>query len=573
MQASQNMAESPLKKSLSICKLMFKYALIFGCCINILMLAPPVYSMQVLDRVLSSANLDTLLFLTIVIVCALMFLSLLQTARHFAIVKMGAWLERQMSEKLFSHSLKNHLNGISAGEQPLRDLTKIKSYLTSQQFVNILDMPWAIIFIIVLFLIHPYMGCLAIIGGILLIITGLISNTIMKPLNDKRDTSYIQSMQQVGQAARNAEVIQVMGMFPDVIKNWQKINQDVQSNQNAVGMKQSIFTEIGKLVRMVLQISGTGLGALLVLRGEISVGAIIASSAITSRALAPFEAAIASWKLMLEALKAYNRLEQNLQNYSESAKCISLPPPEGKLLLENVFFQASNAKKYIIKGVNFAVEAGEILVIIGASASGKTTLAKLIVGAYQAQEGSIRIDNANLKDWNPEELGKYMGYLPQSVELFAGTIKQNISRMDNEASSEKIIEAAKQAGVHDMILRLSDGYETVIGPDGRGLSGGQRQRIGLARAFYGEPKLIVLDEPNSNLDNFGEAALSEALIRIKEKKITTIVISHRTSILNIADKVMLLKDGSVAMFGNRDDVLSQASKTNQWNAKVKNEEK
>ena len=255
-------ANSPLKKSLSICKLMFKYALIFGCFINLLMLGPPVYSMQVLDRVISSANLDTLLFLTMVIVFSLLLLALLQTARQFAIVKMGEWLERQMSEKLFSHSLRVQLSGAGGGgDQQLRDLTKIKSYLTSQYFVNMLDLPWAIIFIIVLFLIHPYMGFMAIIGGALLVVVGLISNKVMKPLNDKRDEQYIKSMQQVSQATRNAEVIQVMGMFPDIIKNWQNVNQDVQQSQNIVGVRQSIFAELGKFIRMVLQIAGTGLGA------------------------------------------------------------------------------------------------------------------------------------------------------------------------------------------------------------------------------------------------------------------------------------------------------------------------
>ena len=309
------------------------------------MLGPPVYSMQVLDRVLSSGSLDTLFLLTIVIIFTLLLLGLLQAARQFAAIRMGQWFEKQMAEKLFTHSLKMQINEEPVGNQQLRDLAKIKAYLTSSYFMNIIDIPWAIIFIIVLFMIHPYMAALAIFGGGIILLIGFIAHNATKDLNQERDERYINSMKQVEQATNNSEIITVMGMLPDMIKNWQKTNIKMNESQNNLGIRQSIFSEISTFIRTFLQIAGIGLGAFLVLKGEMTTGAIIASSAITGRVLAPFNAAILSWRVMLDALQAYYRLEDSLESYESDNTHLSLPIPKGKLSIENVFLSQKIVQK------------------------------------------------------------------------------------------------------------------------------------------------------------------------------------------------------------------------------------
>jgi PrtD family type I secretion system ABC transporter len=552
-----NKKASPLTESLAACRTMFKYALLFGCIVNLLMLATPIYSMQVLDRVISSQNTDTLLLLTLVIVGALVLLSLIQLARSFAMNQMGGWFEQTLSSKLFANSVKLSVVSKSGGSQQLRDLQKVKTFLTSPSLVSILDIPWALIFVIVMFMIHPWMGTMTVVGGVILVALAVITDKVTKPLHEASNEQFIVSMRQVDQAARNAEVVHVMGMTSTINENWQEYNNRLQNSQALVSNRQTTFMEITKFLRMVLQILVTGVGAYLVLKNEMSTGAIIACSSLSGRALAPFESAVNSLKQMVDARKSFQRIEESLDKYSEESEKMSLPTPEGRVAVENVYFAPVNSNKHILKAINFNLEAGDSLAIIGPSASGKTTLAKVVVGIYAPQIGTIRIDNASMQDWKREELGQHVGYLPQEVELFSGTIKENIARMRKDAKDEDILMAAKLAGVHDLVLQMPKGYETEIGPDGAMLSGGQRQRIGLARAFFGEPKLIVLDEPNANLDSFGELALSQALARAKERKITTIIISHRTSILSVADKILAIKDGTIALFGDRDEVLEK----------------
>lgn len=555
MKKSQNYT-SPIKETLISCKVMFKYALLFGCIINFLMLASPIYSMQVLDRVISSGNTHTLLMLTLVIVFALLLLSLLQTGRSFAMTKMGDWIETQLSAKTFASSVKSSLESkTNVGAQQLRDLQTIKSYLTSPALLTMVDLPWAIIFIIVLFIIHPWMGFISVIGGGILVGLSFLSDRITKPLYNSISDDSIKSMRQVEQATRNAEVIEVMGLLPNIIHSWQTMNHKVQSTQSLVVKKQALLSECSKFIRLVLQILVTGLGAYLVLQGKISTGAIIASSSLMGRGLAPFETAIISWKGFVNARKAYERLNSVHQIVDSEDKKMSLPAPEGSMSVENLFYSPPNMQHYIIKGVSFSLNPGETLAIIGPSAAGKTTLAKLIAGALRPSNGTVRIDGANLQDWNRHELGQYLGYLPQDVELFNGTIKENIGRMNLDASAEEVLAASQIAGVHEMILRLPKAYDTEIGFDGAMLSGGQRQRIALARTLFGNPKILILDEPNSNLDTAGESALAMALSLAKEKKITCIVVSHRNSILSIADKIMILQDGAMVKFGTKEEIM------------------
>ena len=553
--------QTPLKEALFSCRVMVKFVLIFGCLVNLLMLSTPLFSMQVLDRVLSSQNTDTLLMLTLVIILALALLGLIQAARSFAMNKMGNWLENRLSETVFSNSIRLSLESKAmANSQQLRDLQTVKTFLTSPGLISIMDMPWAIIFIIVLFILHTYIGFLAIIAGTVLIIFGLIADRATKPLIEMNNENFIKSMRQVDQSTRNAEVIEVMGMKKNIIASWQNMNQDVQKTQNLVTKRQSIFMEITKFFRLIIQISVTALGAYLVIQGQITSGTIIASSSLVGRALAPFEAAINSWKGFVTCRKSYERLTKSFTRYSDDSNIMSLPEPEGIIGVENVYFAPMGVQRHILKGIGFSLNQGEILAVIGPSASGKTTLAKLLVGIANPSIGTVRIDGASLKDWKKEELGPHLGYLPQDVELFSGTVKENIARMDTNPNPENVVIAAQLAGVHDMVLQLPQGYDTNIGLDGSMLSGGQKQRIGLARAFYGDPKFIVLDEPNANLDTQGEEALMTAISVAKEKSITTIIISHKTSILSVVDKILVMKDGMVASFGPKKEVMEKLKK-------------
>jgi PrtD family type I secretion system ABC transporter len=556
-----NNANTPLKEGLLACKVMLKYILFFGCMINLLLLTTPIYSMQVLDRVLSSGNLDTLLLLTLVIILALIILGALQGARAFAMNRMGNWLEKKLSEKVFSSSIQASLvSRGNANSQQMRDLQTIKTYVTSPGLIAMMDLPWALIFLTVLFLLHPAMGFLTIVGGSLLIVIGLIADRATKPLVESNNDNFIKSMRYLEQSARNAEVVRVMGMQNKVIKSWQKLNHKVQSTQSLTVERQAVFAEITKLIRTVIQISVTGIGAYLVINHQFSSGAIIASSSLVGRALSPFEVAINSLKGYINCQKAYERLNNSFIMTSHDDDNMSLPEPEGKLEVENLFFAPMGISKHILKGITFSLNPGETLVIVGASASGKTTLAKVLVGCYEPSIGSVRLDGASLKDWKNSQLGDYLGYLPQDVELFSGTVKENIARMDTEADSESVIMAAQLAGIHEMILKLPKAYDTEIGPDGSVLSGGQRQMLGLARAFFGSPKLLVLDEPNANLDATGEASLAAAVDFAKEEKITTILISHRPNILNFADKIMVMKDGMIVAFGSKSDLMGQVQK-------------
>jgi PrtD family type I secretion system ABC transporter len=558
MKNDNEILNNPLKEALLSCKVMVKFVLLFGCLINLLMLSTPLFSMQVLDRVLGSQNTDTLLMLTLVIILALALLGLIQAARAFAMNKMGSWLEDKLSEVVFSNSIRLALESKAmANSQQLRDLQTVKTFLTSPGLISIMDMPWAVIFIIVLFILHTSIGFLALISGVVLIVFGVIADRSTKALIEMNNENFIKSMRQVDQSTRNAEVIEVMGMKSNIISSWQKMNQEVQQTQNLVTKRQAIFMEITKFFRLVIQISVTALGAYLVIQGQITSGTIIASSSLVGRALAPFESAITSWKGLVTCRKSYERLEKSFNRYSSDSDRMSLPEPEGEIEVENVYHAPPGVPKHILKGINFSLSKGEVLAIIGPSASGKTTLAKLLVGIANPSIGTIRIDGASLKDWKKEELGPHIGYLPQGIELFSGTVKENIARMHSDPHYEDVVIAAQLAGVHDMILQLPQGYDTNVGLDGSMLSGGQKQRIGLARTFYGAPKFIVLDEPNASLDTQGEEALMTAISVAKEKEITTIIISHKTSILTIVDKILVMKDGMVASFGPKKDVMEK----------------
>lgn len=564
-----NIESNKITTALSSCKIIIKYILLFGVLVNLLMLSTPLFSMQVLDRVLGSGNLNTLVMLLLVIILALFLLSLIQGSRSFAMNKLGSWFENKLSTVVLSNALKKSLEFKSINSQPMRDLQTVKTFITSPNLIAIMDMPWAIIFIIVLFVLHKMIGFLAITSVVILVVFGIITDRSTKYMMETNNENFIKSMRYIDQVTKNSEVIEVMGMRDNVINLWQNLNMKVQQIQNLIVKRRIIFMEITRFFRIIIQISVTSLGAYLCLKGEFTSGAIIASSSLVGRALTPFEMTINSWKALIDCKKSYLRLANTLVNYIDDSGKMDLPSPNGEITVENLYYTPLGIQKYILKAVNFSLRSGDVIAMIGPSASGKTTLAKLLVGALYPSIGNVRIDNASTKDWKKSDIGPYIGYLPQDSCLLNGTIKENIARMNKKSDSVSVIAAAQIAGVHEMIMGIPNTYDANIGCEGEMLSGGQKQRIGLARAFYGNPKFIVLDEPNSSLDTIGEQALMSAIEFAKESKITTVIISHKNSILDAVDKILVLKDGMVSSFGSKEQMFKKLNQVHNYSREFK----
>jgi ATP-binding cassette subfamily C protein EexD len=428
--------------------------------------------------------------------------------------------------------------------------------LTGNGLFAFFDAPWMPIYILVMFIFHQWYGWMAVATVIILSVLAILNEKLTKGLLKEANEMAIASRGLVNKNLRNAEVVDSMGMLNGLKARWlEKVNQ-VLFLQSKASTKAGAITALSKTIRIMAQSLVLGLGAYLVLEQQITPGLMIAGSILLGRALAPIDLMIGSWKGFIAARGQYARLNTILKQIPDDKEKMALPAPSGKLSVENVLVSSPGSRAPIVKGVSFSLEPGELLGIIGPSAAGKSSLARAILGIWPTLSGKVRLDGVDIFEWNRNELGPYIGYLPQDIELFDGTISENIARF-GEIDAEKIIDAAKIADVHEMILKLPKGYDTVIDSTGGLLSGGQRQRIGLARAVYGEPKFILLDEPNSNLDDQGELALAKALQQLKSKQVTVVVITHRTGVLNLLDKLLILKDGNVVNYGNRADVLQQ----------------
>lgn len=542
-----------LKEYLSKCKRAFAYNFVFSFFINILMLSTSIYSLQVLDRVLSSNSLETLLMLSIIMIFIYVILAFLQTVRSFIFTQISNWLDSKLSSPLLEVSI--NYESKTKGSQNLRDLQTIKSFINSPALTHLFDGPWAIVYFIVIFFIHWVNGFIVIGGAFILFILALINEKLTKKQIEKSNEINVISMKKIDAISRNAEVIKAMGMKIDMTNSWQKINKELTKVSTSLAARSSIITNINKSTRLLIQMLVMAVGAILVIKGKMSAGGIIATSILTGKALAPFDHAITIYKSFLNAKKSYLRLLENLKTIQEKEDKIKLPEPKGEIHLDKIFYKIPNTDQFIINGVNIKINAGEIIGVIGPSGSGKTTLARLITNILNPTKGSIRLDGSDLKNQDSEEIGKYIGYLPQDIELFEGNIKDNIARMKENAKSEEIIEAAKFAGVHELIINLPKSYET----NALNLSAGQRQRIGLARAFFRKPKFVILDEPNSNLDTEGENALIKTIEMAKKEKITTMIISHRPTILNSVDKILVLHNGEAKIFDEAKKVIKQLS--------------
>ncbi|MBI6556895.1 type I secretion system permease/ATPase [Pseudomonas veronii] len=557
----RNAHENSLQASLKACKGSFISVGFFSLFINALMLVPTFYMLQVYGRVVTSGSITTLVMLTIIMTVLVATMGALELVRSRIMVRVSTKLDVLLSRDVYRASFKRALDsgGMDASAQSLNDLTGLRQFMTGNGLFAFFDAPWLPIYIAVMFMFHPWYGWVAIGSAIILLCLAALNEKMTGKALAEANKENIGANLYTTKNLRNAEVIESMGMLNTLIHRWSARQKNVLMLQSVASDKGGAIASISKTFRMLIQSLILGLGAYLAVNHEINAGLVIAGSVLLGRALAPIDLIIGSWKGFISARSQYNRLNDILDKQKAESERMSLPTPEGHIHVENIIVSPPGSRTPIIKGISFTVPSGTVVGIIGPSASGKSTLARALLGIWIPQHGVVRLDGADIGNWDKNELGPYIGYLPQDIELFEGSISENIARF-SAVDAKKVVIAAKIAGVHEMILQLPEGYDTVIGSDGVNLSGGQRQRIGLARAIYGNPRLIVLDEPNSNLDEVGEKALSIAIQQLKATGATVFVITHRTSILTQLDRLLVMNNGTLSMYGPREQVMTELSK-------------
>ncbi|KOY02487.1 type I secretion system permease/ATPase [Pseudomonas nunensis] len=550
---------APLFKALGDYKSILISVGCFTALINVLMLVPSIYMLQVYDRVLSSQNETTLAMLSLMVVGFFVFIGMLEVVRSFIVIRIGSQLERRFNLRVYQAAFERNLfKGEGNAGQSLGDLTHIRQFVTGPALFAFFDAPWFPVYLFVIFLFNVWLGVLATAGAVLLIGLACLNEAMTKkPLGEAAGFSQ-KSSQLATSHLHNAETIQAMGMLGVLRKRWFQVHSRFLGLQNQASDTGAVISSLSKTLRLCLQSLVLGLGALLVIKGDMTAGMMIAGSILMGRVLSPIDQLIAVWKQWSGAKLAYRRLDALLQAYPPSDEAMALPAPKGQITFEQVSAGPPGQRAATLHMVNFSLGAGEVLGVLGASGSGKSTLARVLVGVWPTLGGTVRLDGADIHRWNRDDLGPYIGYLPQDIELFSGSIAENIARF-RDADPQKVVEAAQHAGVHELILRMPQGYDTVLGEDGSGLSGGQKQRVALARALYGNPSLVVLDEPNSNLDTVGEAALAGAIAHMKARGTSVILVTHRSSALAQADKLLVLNDGRLQAYGPSQDVLKALS--------------
>jgi ATP-binding cassette subfamily C protein len=546
-----------LSRGLRVTRPAFISAIFFSFFINVLAFVGPLYMLQIYDRVLSSRNFLTLTFLTLIAGFLLAVYAILEKVRSAVLVRAGLLFDSETRSEMFENVLHGSLKQPGMGHYTvLRELDVIREFLTGPGLISFCDAPWAPIFVAGCFILHPWFGWVALTGA-LLIFSFAVANELLTRDHLKRATI---SASQAGTFAaatfRNVEVLHAMGMWRPLRDRWLNRQNETLLLQAVASDRAGILVTATKFLRAFLQVAILGTGAYLAIIQEASPGAMIAASIIMGRALAPVELIVAQWKSFLAARSAYERITGLLDIIPAKETRMKLPEPEGHLLVQNIGVAPPGTQRPVLAGISFALPAGAALGVIGPSAAGKSSLARAIVGVWPLFSGDIRVDGAALAHWDNEQLGRNVGYLPQDVELFSGTIAENIARFQT-VDEEKVISAAQMAGVHNMIQGMPSGYNTQIGDGGQSLSGGQRQRIALARALYAMPILIILDEPNASLDSEGEAALISTLERLKAEKRTVILITHKTNILALMDKLLVLNQGQMQAFGDRDEIFNK----------------
>ena len=548
-----------LRNGMAVVRRNMMIVIAFTIAINVLVLAIPIYLFQISDRVLTSRSQDTLVMLTIAVLGAIILQVVLDSIRRFILMRTAVEMEVQLGAPILSAAARASLHGSGRDYQVLSDLQQVRSFIVSGTLISFLDAPLMPFFVVVVYIIQPQLGLIVIMCCVVLfLIAYLNQKATSQPFSEanaflSRANFHLDSM------SRNSQIINALAMIPEAVKMWGRETAGSLKSQVYAQDRSIVFTGASKAVRMFTQVALLGWGAHLSMDGELTGGMVIAASIISGRALAPVEGAIEGWNQLNHSRAAYGRIKQLLINSPLNFPRLRLPNPEGRLDVERILFVPPPQKRVILNGISFSLNKGESLAVIGNSGSGKTTLGKMLVGSIVPTSGNVRLDLMDLRNWDQRQFGESIGYLPQDVQLFPGTIKANISRMRDDVEDKAIFEAAVLADVHELIATFPQGYETIVAADGAPLSGGQKQRIALARAFFGNPKFVVLDEPNSNLDSNGEAALARALVHAKKQGITTVTITQRPALLQCVDKIMVLNEGTVAMFGARNDVLAAIS--------------
>jgi PrtD family type I secretion system ABC transporter len=538
---------------------------IFSAATNLLVLVTPLYLLQVYDRVLVASSLETLVYISLMALAALAVLGIIEVVRSQYASRAAARLDAAFGADVFLGAMEGPRAAVG-DVQPLRDLATVRAFLSSRTLFFLFDLPFAPLFIVLLWFVHPLLFWLTVIGAALMIGAAAANQMATGRSGRAAGDTLASSMASAQGFARGFETVRALGMAGAAQELWGRRFADALSAADRVNWLNAVFGGISRTIRMVLQIAILGVGAWLVLKGEMTAGMIFASSIISGRALQPLDQIIGAWRQVIDAGRAWRRVKA-LPRLGKTAQVrVALPAPTGALHIDDVTYMPPGADagtQPIIKRMSFKVEPAETVAIVGPSQAGKSTLARLIVGAVAPHSGTVRLDGADIRSWDPDELGRHLGYMPQEVELFPGTIAQNVARFEPEPDDAEIVAAAQRAQAHDLILKQKAGYATPIGPEGVRLSGGERQRVGLARAFYREPKLLVLDEPNAHLDLQGEQALEKAILDAKARGVTVLVITHRPSIAARCDRVLLLRDGQIDLYGPAREILQKLSQGQQ----------
>ncbi len=551
---------TPLKQAMRAARPSLIMTGVFSLFINLLMLAGPLYMLQVYDRVLPSSSVDTLIALSALLLGLFIVTGCLEFVRSRILSRVATQLETRVAPGVFDAAVRKRVaEPHDEGDESLNELGGLRDFLSGNALPAFFDMPWVPIYLAILTILHPVLGLLGLVGALFLLALACMNNgTTRAPM--MRYAAIISPGRAIAQASqKNAEVLQAMGMVDAVRRSWLDIHSKADVHKSRATEWSGLFSVTSKTSRLLLQSAALGVGAALVITDDFSAGAMIAGTIILGRGLAPVDQSIAHWRSYVSAKASYARLEKLLTCYPEAPRRLSQPAAHRTIDVESVYAGPPGARKAVVSGINFSIVAGEALAIIGPSACGKSTLARLLAGVWMPQAGTVRLDGVALDQWNGEERGRQIGYLPQDVELFDGTVAQNIARFQGDATDMEIVAAAEAAGVHEMILQLGDGYETLIGEAGRGLSGGQRQRLGLARALFRDPFLVILDEPNANLDADGDLALIAAVNRIRDRGGIAIVITHRPGFIEAVDKALVLNNGRQQAVGPVSEVLARTT--------------
>lgn len=559
--ATPNFTQS-FQNGLNVVRQNLAIVMAFTVFINILVLGIPVYLFQISDRVLTSRSLDTLVMLTAAVVGAVLLQAVLDAVRRFILMRTAVEVAVQLGTPILSAAARASLHGNGRDYQVLGDLQQLRAFITSGTLLAFLDAPMAPLFVLAVYLIHPHLGYIVVMASLGLLVVALINQRITaKHFADannllSRATLHLDSM------SRNSQIINALAMIPEAVRIWGRDTAGSLQAQVRAQDRNIMMSSVSKAIRLLTQVGMLGWGAYLAIGGEMTGGMVIAASIIASRALSPIEGAIEGWSGFTQFRASFGRIRGLLQSSPFNFERLMLPDPKGRLDVERILFVPPPNKKVLLNGISFSLMPGESLAVIGNSGAGKTTLGKMLVGSVLPTSGSVRLDLMDLRNWDQRQFGESIGYLPQDVQLFPGTIKANIARMREDVSDQSIYDAAVLADVHELIASFPQGYETYVAGDGAPLSGGQKQRIALARAFFGDPKLVVLDEPNSNLDALGEAALARALLHARKQNITVVTITQRPALLNVVDKILVLNNGSVSMFGSRTEVMTALTRNN-----------